>query len=189
MTNMTNCFGRIQTFGANCHTVHDAAAAENAERIFQASETLSCCLVTAVSQEAVCLQQTSRADELVGVPPERRAAGAAACTQDALVQTIQLGAIFRRLQTFDGRSWSIVDQIGFNLLELLVEDRHVNNQVADNRQSWQRTQNDLAVFGNLHGWRNTGQTIGAVDVHTIGATHTLAAGASVRKRRILLLDQ
>jgi hypothetical protein len=68
-------------------------AAEQAVRVFEVVQPLAGGLVAAVGDEAVGLQQTGRADELVGVPPEARAAGGAAGAQDALVQAVELVAL------------------------------------------------------------------------------------------------
>ena len=70
MAYMTNSLGRIQALGAHRDTVHDAPATEHAERIFQTLKTFLGRQVPAICQEAVCLQQTGRANELVRVPPE-----------------------------------------------------------------------------------------------------------------------
>ncbi len=113
---MTNGLSRVQAFGTYVDAVHDPAAAEYAERVIQRSQTLGSLGVTAVCQEAVRLQQGSWAQELVGVPPEGRAGSRAASAQDALVQTVQLLALFRSLQTLDGRSRRVVLQEWLNLL-------------------------------------------------------------------------
>jgi hypothetical protein len=84
-------------------------ATEQAVRIFQVVQTLAGGFVAAVGDEAVGLQQAGRADELVRVPPERRAAGRAAGAQDALVQAVELFALFGRLQALLlGRMLSLI---------------------------------------------------------------------------------
>jgi hypothetical protein len=84
-------------------------AAEQAVRVFQVVQALAGGLVAAVGDEAVGLQQTGRADELVGVPPEAGAAGGAAGAQDALVQAVELFALFGRLQALLlGRRLSLI---------------------------------------------------------------------------------
>ena len=89
---------RVQPLRADVDAVHDRVAAEQAVRILEVVEPLAGRLVAAVGDEAVGLQQAGRADELVGVPPEARAAGRAARAQDALVQAVQLVALLGRLQ-------------------------------------------------------------------------------------------
>jgi hypothetical protein len=96
---------------ADIDAVHDRVAAEQAVRIFQVVQTLAGGFVARVGDEAVGLQQAGRTDELVRIPPERRARGRAARAQDALVQAVQLFALFRRLQAFFFRTDRIVDQV------------------------------------------------------------------------------
>ena len=80
---------------ADVHAVHDGVAAEQPVRVFEVVQALVGRLVARVGDEAVGLQQAGRADELVRVPPERRAGGGAAGAQDALVQAVQLLALLR----------------------------------------------------------------------------------------------
>ena len=52
----------------------------------------------------VCLQQDCRAEVLVLIPPVARAAGAAACAQNALIQAIQLAAVILSLRKLLARN-------------------------------------------------------------------------------------
>src|SRR5690606_37342694 len=119
VTDVTDGPGRVQTLGTYVHAVHDATATEHTERIVHGRQALFGHRVTAVSQETIGLQQRGRAEELVRVPPEGRATGRAARAQNAFVQTVQLLALFRSLQTFDGRSRRIVLQVRLHHLVLL----------------------------------------------------------------------
>src|SRR5690606_19697755 len=94
--------GWVQSLGTNCDTVHDSTATEDTERVLKPGQTLGSSCVTAIGEEAIGLQQTGRSDELVGIPPERGTIGTAAGAQDALVQSIQLSPVLRRLQSLDG---------------------------------------------------------------------------------------
>src|SRR4030065_2267962 len=78
--------GGIELFRADIHAVHDGVAAEQTVRVFQVVEALAGGMVARVGGGAVGLQQPCRADELVRVPPERRAGGGAATAQNAFVQ-------------------------------------------------------------------------------------------------------
>src|SRR3954467_8115416 len=89
---------RIQTLRAYVRAVHDRVATEQAVRVFQVVQARVGRFVAAVGDETVRLQQASRADELVRVPPERRARSRAAGAQDALVQAVELFALGRGLQ-------------------------------------------------------------------------------------------
>ena len=118
---MTDSLGWVKALRTDVDAVHDAAAAEYAERIVKRSQTLTGASITAVSQETVGLQQCSWTQELVRVPPEGRARSRAAGAQDALVQTIELFTLFRGLQALDGRSRRVVLQVWLNLFVLLVD--------------------------------------------------------------------
>ena len=85
----------IEALRADVDAVHDRVAAEQAVRVLEVVEALVGRLVARVGDEAVGLQQARRADELVRVPPERRARGRAAGAQDALVEAVQLLALLR----------------------------------------------------------------------------------------------
>src|SRR5690606_1931273 len=173
--NMPDGAGRVQSLGTNCDTVHDSPATEDTEWICKVGQTLGGGRVAAVGEEAIGLQQTGRSDELVGIPPERGTIGAAAGAKDALVQTIQLRPVFGRLQSLDGRCGGIVLQPGLYLLELLVEDAHVHYQVADDRQTGQRSQHQLVTAGG-RGYRcDACQAVGTTDAHAVGATHSFPA--------------
>src|SRR5690606_41191367 len=77
---LSDCAGRIQPFRADVHAIHDRVAAEQPVRIFQVVQALTGCMIPAVGNETIRLQQSCRADELVRIPPEgwagRRTAGA-----------------------------------------------------------------------------------------------------------------
>jgi hypothetical protein len=65
----------VEALGTNRDTVHYAAAAENAERIFQICEAFFSMCIPTIGKKAVSLKQTGRANELVWVPPERWTVG------------------------------------------------------------------------------------------------------------------
>src|SRR5690606_21751892 len=181
--------GRIQTLGADLYAVHDAAAAEYAEGVIHGRQTALGLGGTAIRQEAVGLQQTGGTDELVRVPPEGRAGRGAACTENALVQTVQLRALFRRLQTLDSRRRRVILQIRLNFLVLLVEDAHIHDQVTDYRQTRQRTQYQLVVLHYTGQRSDASEAVLAVDVHPVGTAHTFTAGATEAQTGILFLGQ
>src|SRR5690606_16824257 len=167
------------SFWTDVRAIHDRVAAEQAVWIFQIVQTLARCFVTRVGNETIGLQQTSRTDELVGVPPERWARGRAAGAQNALVQTIALLTGFRRLQTLFLWRRSIVDQERLDRMVLVEEVGHVHDQVTDNRQTWQWAQNHrLFQVAHVGG---AGQPVLAIDVHGIGTAHTFTAGATQRQ--------
>src|SRR3546814_21019991 len=61
-------------------------------------------LVAAVGDPAVGLQQDGRAEEAVGIPPVAGAGGRAAGAEDALIEAVELLALFRRLLALARRS-------------------------------------------------------------------------------------
>ena len=171
----------------NVHTVHDGVATEQTVRIFQVVQALGCGFVAAVGDEAVGLQQTSGAHELVGIPPEAGAAGRAACAQDALVQTVQFFTLFGALQALTIRCHQIVvNQVWLDRVVLLEELRHVHDQVTDHWQAGQGLQNNRALEG-VH-VRQAGQAVLAIDVHGVRTADAFAAGAAERQRGVLLLQ-
>jgi hypothetical protein len=92
-------------------------------------------LIATVCEEPVSLQQASRTDETIGVPPERRATRRATRAQDTLVKPIELCAILGRLKPFDCRRWRIVLQERFNFLVLSVKQTHIDYEIAHDRQA------------------------------------------------------
>src|SRR5690554_6435614 len=186
---MANRLCGVQAFRTHTYAVHDAAAAENTERVIQARQSLCLGSVATVRQEAVGLQQARRTNELVRVPPERRTSGGAACTQDTFVQAVQLFTIFRRLQALNGRSRIVVYKIRHNFFVLFVEQTHIHDQVTDNRQARQRAQNQLVVLDHIRHRSDTSQAVLAVHVHAIRATNTLTAGTTIAHGRVFFLHQ
>ncbi|SAK98478.1 hypothetical protein AWB79_07602 [Caballeronia hypogeia] len=157
-------------------------ATEQTIRIFQVVEAFARRLIAAVRDEAIGLQQARRAHELVRVPPEARARGRAARAQNALVETVELVALHRRLQALLFRRRRVIDQIRLDRMILVEELREVADQVAHHRQTRQRTQHDLLrQFVQI---RQTGEAVLAVDVHRIGPAHAFAARATERQRFI-----
>ena len=65
----------VQPLRTHTDAVHNAVTAEYAESIAQTFQTLAGFGIATVDQEAIRGQQASRANELIRVPPERRARG------------------------------------------------------------------------------------------------------------------
>ena len=78
----------VQVFRTRVHTVHDGVAAEQAVWVVQVVQTFGGDGVAAVGDEAVGVEQAGRADEFVGIPPERRAGSGAAGAQNTFVQAV-----------------------------------------------------------------------------------------------------
>src|SRR5215472_2256901 len=86
--------GRIETLRAGFGAIHDGVAAVEAERIFEIVEASSGRFVAAVLEPTMRLQQRGWSHEALAVPPIARARGRAARAQDALIEAIELLAIF-----------------------------------------------------------------------------------------------
>src|SRR5262249_25782716 len=89
--------GRVEVLGAGLGAVHDGVAAVEAERILEVVEALPGGLVAAVFEPAIGLKQRGGSEETLAVPPIARAGGRAARAQDALVEAVELLAVFMAL--------------------------------------------------------------------------------------------
>src|SRR6185437_5729777 len=87
----------VESLGACPRAVHDGMAAIEAERVLEQIEPLAGILVAAVGDPAIGLQQDSRPEIPVAVPPIARTGGRAAEAQDALPQPVELLALRDRL--------------------------------------------------------------------------------------------
>src|SRR5262249_49316306 len=143
-------------------------------------------LVAAVGDEAVRLKEACWADELVRIPPERRARRRAARAQDALVQAVERFPVGRRLQPLLLRRRLLVHEVRLDRMVLLEELRHVDDQVAYHRQPRERPQLDRLL--EIRELGDASEAVLPVDVHGVGAAHALAARAPQRQAVVLLLD-
>src|ERR1019366_2605856 len=139
----------------------DRAAAEQAVGIVQVVKALLRRVVPAVDDEPICLYQSGRSYELVWVPPVGRTLAAATGTQDALVGTVQLVTLRRRLEAFLFWRRLGIDEIGGDRVVLLEEVGHVDHQIANDRKARQRTQNDWLLHAANAG--DASQAISTID--------------------------
>ena len=109
---MTDRPCRVEPLGANIDTVLDTVTAEYAERVVQVGQALIGCSIATVREETVSLQQARGANELVRIPPERRAGSGATGAEYALIQTVKLFAVFLGLQPFLCGRRLVVDEEG-----------------------------------------------------------------------------
>src|SRR5688572_17709737 len=77
---------RVESLRTDIDAIHDRVAPEQPVRVLQVVEPLVGRLVARICNEAIGLEQTRRADELVGIPPERRTRGGATRAEYALVE-------------------------------------------------------------------------------------------------------
>ena len=161
-------------------------ASKNTEGIIKLRQPIFSRGITTVRQEAVGLQQAGRADKSIWVPPERRATRRAACTQNTLIQPIQLRSLLGRLQTLNSGSRCGVLQIGLYLFVLRIEKAHIDHQISDNWKAGQWPNHQFAGFYRLRQRGDTGETVFAVNIQTIGPTHALAAAPAVGDAAVML---
>ena len=179
--------------GTDLGAVHDGVATVQLEGVVELGQALLGVVVAAVLDPAVGLHQHGGAEVLVGVPPVRRARGGAARAEDALVHTVELGPILPALEVFGlplGLALGVL-QPRLDGAVLLVEVAHVRNKVLDNIHVREGVDfRGLAgrVAGSLGlDVAQTGQGVGAVDVHGARAADALPAGAAEGEGRILLV--
>src|SRR5690606_20627072 len=112
LLDLADRLGRVQALRAGPGAVHDRVAAVELERILEVVQSRAGVLVAAVDDPAIRLQQDRGAEVAVAVPPVARAAGRAAGAEDALVQAVELGAVFLRLQALARRRRALRAQPG-----------------------------------------------------------------------------
>ena len=91
-------FGWIEALGAGLGAVHNGVTAVEAKRVLKRIESLAGCLVPAVGDPPVGLEQDGGAEISIGVPPIARTARGAAEAQNAVLQTVESGAALGALQ-------------------------------------------------------------------------------------------
>ena len=174
--------GGVEALRAGLGAIHDGVAAVEPERVLKIVEPLAGCLVAAVHDPAVRLQQHGRPEEALAGPPIAGTAGAAAGAENAFVQSVDLGAVRGRLLPFLFRRRRNGLEPRLDRGVLGVEVAEIRNEILDYRQVWQRIDPNHAVdIVRRHG---AGERVGPVDVHGAGAADSLAAGTAEGERRI-----
>ena len=113
-------------------------AAVEPERVLKVVEPLAACLVAAVHDPAVRLQQDGRPEEALASPPIAGTAGAAAGAENAFVEAVDLGAVRGRLLPFLFRCRCDGLEPRLDRGVLGVEVAEIGNEILDYRQVWQR---------------------------------------------------
>src|SRR5712692_3053479 len=72
LLDLGDCLCRIEMLRAGVGAVHDGVAAIEPERVFEIVEPLAGCLVAAVDDPALRLQERGGAEEALAVPPVAR---------------------------------------------------------------------------------------------------------------------
>ena len=104
--------GRVEALRAGLGAVHDRVAAIQFERIFQIVQTFTGCLVAAVDDPAIGMQQGRWPKIPIAIPPVRRAGGRTGRAHHAFIKTVQFLAIFDRLFPFLRRTVGLGFQPG-----------------------------------------------------------------------------
>src|SRR6516225_2340158 len=186
--NFGDGLGRIEAFGASLGAIENGVAAIQSKRVFEIIEPRPGRFIAAVDDPAARLQQRGGPEIAIAVPPIAGAAAAAAGAQDALVETVELGAIFLALAPFGLRRGTVGLKPGFDRGVLRVEHGEIGHQVLDDRQVRQRVDSDLAL--DVVDTRRARKPVGAVDVHGAASADALATRATEGQRGIdLVLDE
>ena len=172
--------------------------------VVQSILALSFLLVTRISDPSVRLQENSGAEIFFAVPPVRRARGAAARAENALIEAIELAAVGLRLAifttldhvnfcistyktTYIGR-WCVALKVWFNGAILLVEEGEIWNEVLDDvgMRQWVNSTLLASVGGNS---AQACKSVDTIDIHRTRPTNALSARPSERQCGIdLVLD-
>jgi hypothetical protein len=106
---------------------------------------------------------------------------------DALVETVELGAVGFRLAPFLLRLGRLGFQVGLHVGVLRVEIREIRHEVFDDGLVRQRRDRDVA--GKFVPALGAGDGVAAADIHGAGTANAFAAGAAEGERRVdLVLD-
>ena len=96
-------------------------------------------LVSRVGDPSIRLQQDGWAEVLLTVPPVRRAGSRAASAENALVESVELLAVFLALSEFSAVGCRLgLLEVGLDGFVLLVELREVRHEVLDHVGMWER---------------------------------------------------
>lgn len=125
------------------------------------------------------VEEGSGAEVGLGVPPVAGAGGGAAGAEDALVHTVELGAVGLALGDLlaGHRRRVLALEPGLDALVLAVEVGHVDDEVLDDEHVGEGGDGS-GVGGGLGDLGEAGEAVVAVDVHGAGAADALAAGAA-----------
>lgn len=116
--------------------------------IVQRLLALSLALIPRVRQPPIALQQDCRAEILLTVPPVARTRGAAASTEDALVEAVEFLAVCGGLAVLlaVGR-FGVALEIGFDRFILFIEVGEIGDEVFDHIRVWKGI--DAGLFGRV----------------------------------------
>jgi len=179
---------RVQSLGTRPRTVEDRVASVHRKTVLHLGLSLSTVCVSTVCHPSVSLHQHGRSKVLILVPPVRRTRGRTACTKNALVHPIELLSVLNALVVFSLLGRVVVLQERLDRLVLLVELRHVRDEILDDVHVRQRVKLGSLGFASID-TRETGQGVNSVDVHGARSANSFSAGSSESKGRVeVVLD-
>src|SRR6516165_3450198 len=185
---LSDCFRRVETLRARLGAVQDGMAAVEPERVLEIVEPFAGGFIARILDPARSLQERSRSEEALAVPPIARAGGRAAGAKNALIKPVELLAVLVALPPFLLRRRRSGLQPRLDRGILRVEIGEVGNQVLYYGLMRQRIDLDRAVFDVVHRL-GAGERVLTVDVHRAGAANAFAAGAAEGEGRIdVVLD-
>ena len=176
----------LRPFGTGARAVHDGVAAVEPEGIFELVETLARVLVARVDNPPVGLEQDRGTEEAFRVPPVARASGRTAGAEYALIESVQVGALFSGLCPLPiRRRRGPGAHPRFDRDVLGIEVGEIGHQILDDRQVGERV--DLHALPAFVDGAGAGERVRAVDVHRAGTADSLPARATEGQRGVCLV--
>jgi len=184
-----NGLSGVEVLGAGVGAVHNGVALVELEGVVQSSQTLLALGVTRIGNPAVGLHEHSRAQVLVAIPPVGGARSRTAGAQNALVHAVEFAAVLLALQVLAllvGLRGGVSLEPGLDGLVLHVEGSKVGHQVTNNLHMGQGV-DGRGLGVSLVDLAQTGQRVGAIDVHGARAANTLTARTAESESLVLLV--
>jgi hypothetical protein len=166
---------------ARVRAVERRAATPHALDVVEDVEAFLGPVIPRIEDEPVGVDDGRRA-EVRAVRPIDRAGRGAAGAQDALGGVVEPGPVGPGLDALAGGLVAVSDQVRLDRSIRLEERLHVDDQVLQDRQTFDRLDGDrggLAVLGQqIFDQDLASKTIHAVDPHGVRAAHAVGAGAA-----------
>src|SRR5690606_40541352 len=97
-------------------------------------------------------------------------------TQNALVQAVQFGPVFRALQSLDGRCRLIINQPGLHLLVLFEKQRLIYHEIPDHWHTRQWPNLQQGLFAEYIGHTgDAAEPVSTRDVRPVRTAHASPA--------------
>lgn len=134
-------------------------------------------LIPTISHPPVSLHEDCGTQVFILVPPVGGAGGGATGTENALVQTVQLGAVLNGLPDLlvGVLGLLLALEVGFDALVLLVKVIHVWDQVLDHVHMGKGVDLDLLAGFILGDFGNASQGVPTINIHSARPADTFTA--------------